>query len=401
VDRSQCVVAYELLFRGSRDAAFADFKDVTSAATRVIVNTFASLGMEGVLGRAQGFFNVNREVLLSDVIEVMPKERVMIEVLEDVVPDEAVIARCKALQKAGYEIALDDWIPDDPREVLLPYANAVKVDLPAVDRSDLGKLVRKLRRQPIQLLAEKVESIEEFERCRKLGFDLFQGYYFAKPVVLEGADIDASKSTLLRLLKLVTGDGDTEQIVAAFKQDAKLGLSLLRLVNTTGMAVRVRLETIEDAIRHLGLKRLARWVTILLFVEGKEDGGMRDPLLISAGHRARFMELVVEATISGPEKDSLQEQAFLVGMLSLADALLGCPLEDLVRELRLGADVSLALTHHEGELGELLQMAAATERNEVDKIEALMDARDLDLTALQEIENKAYAWVNGMTNPID
>ncbi len=399
VDRDQHVVAYELLFRSSKDATFADFAEASSAATRVIVNTFASLGMEAVLGRAQGFFNVNREVLLSGIIEALPKERVVIEVLEDVVPDEAVINRCRALQLDGYEIALDDWIVDDKREILLPYATVVKVDLPAVDPGDLRRLVRKLRREPVLLLAEKVETVEEFENCLALGFDRFQGYFFAKPVVLEGTDIDASKTTLLRLLKLVSGAGDTEEIVNAFKHDAKLGLNLLRLVNTAGMAVRVRLDTIEDAVRHLGLQRLSRWITVLLFVDGKVGGDMRDPLLISAGRRGRFMELLVEATRLGREVTVVREQAFLVGMLSMADALLGRPLEELVRELRLGPEVSLALTHKEGELGELLNIAIATERGDVDKIEALLEPHDLDLAALQEIENNAYIWVNGLTNP--
>ncbi|MFK7898657.1 MAG: EAL and HDOD domain-containing protein [Myxococcota bacterium] len=400
VDRDQQVVAYELLFRGSKDASFANFKDASDAAMRVIVNTFASLGMDAVLGRAQGFFNVNREVLLSEMIEVLPKERVVIEILEDVVPDAEVIARCKALQEAGYEIALDDWVVDDPREVLLPFANVVKVDLPAVDRGDLRRLVRGLRRRPLQLLAEKVETAEEFEICLGHGFDWFQGYFFAKPVVLEGVDIEASKTTLISLLKMVTGEADTDQIVNAFKQDGKLGLSLLRLVNTAGQAVRVRLQTIEDAVRHLGRQRLSRWVTLLLFVEGRDGDVGRDPLLIAAGRRARFMELVVEKTFQGPMRDELQEEAFLVGMLSLADALLGCPIDDLVRELRLGADVSLALTHHEGELGALLALAVATERGEIDKMETILSARDLDLAALQEIENQAYVWVNGLTKPV-
>lgn len=398
VDRDQHVVAYELLFRASKDATFADFAEASSAATRVIVNTFASLGMEAVLGRAQGFFNVNREVLLSAIIDALPQERVVIEVLEDIAPDDAVIKRCQALQAAGYEIALDDWVVDDPREALLPYATVVKVDLPGVPRADLRGLVRHLRRQSVLLLAEKVETREEFDECLALGFDRFQGYYFAKPVVLEGVDIDASKTILLRLLKLVNGVGSTDEIVEAFKQDAKLGLNLLRLVNTAGMAVRVRLESIEDAVRHLGMDRLSRWITVLLFVDDQVGGDMTDPLLISAARRARFMELVIEATRSNRDVGSVSEQAFLVGMLSLADALLGRPLEDLVRELRLGPEVSLAITHQEGELGELLRIAIATERGDLDKIEDLLDARELDFAALQEIENSAYVWVNGLTN---
>ena len=261
------------------------------AAIRVIVNTFVSLGMDAVLGRAMGFFNVTGEVLLSESVEAMPRDRVVLEVLEDVEPTEEILARCRELCTAGFKIALDDWVVDDPREVLLPWAEVVKVDLPSVAEKDLRKLVRTLRRSNVQLLAEKVETAEQFEACRKLGFDLFQGYFFAKPIVLEGADLDASKVTLVRLLQQINSNTETRVIVETLKQDATLGLNLLRLVNTAGRAVRVRLQTIEDAVRHLGLQQLSRWVAILLYAQGTGDD-MRNPLLTTAAHRGRLMERI-------------------------------------------------------------------------------------------------------------
>jgi EAL and modified HD-GYP domain-containing signal transduction protein len=136
----------------------------------------------------------------------------------------------------------------------------------------LRKLVRSLRRSDVQLLAEKVETAEEHALCSKLGFDLFQGYFFAKPIVLEGADLDATQTTLIQLLQQITADAETGAIVETFKQDAKLGLNLLRLVNTAGMTSRVRLDSIEGAVRHLGLQHLGRWVTILLYAQGKGSG---------------------------------------------------------------------------------------------------------------------------------
>ena len=175
VDRDQRVVAYELLFRSSAEARVADFDEVGRAAVRVMVDTFAALGMEAVLGRAQGFFNVTGEVFLSESIEALPRDRVVLEILESVEPTPEIQARCRELQEAGFAIALDDWVADDPRECLLPWASVVKVDLPAVPRKELRKLVRKLKEAEVQLLAEKVETAEEFEVCRKLGFDLFQG----------------------------------------------------------------------------------------------------------------------------------------------------------------------------------------------------------------------------------
>ena len=398
VDRDQHVVAYELLFRGSREAQVAVIDEVGRAVVRVMVNTFASMGMEAVLGQSDGFFNVNREVLLSDAIEALPRERVVIEILEDVEPDDDVIARCRRLHEDGFRLALDDWIVDDPRTPLLPWAEIVKVDLPAIAPRELRRLVRSLREHDLLLLAEKVETTEEFETCHRLGFDRFQGYYFARPVVLEGKDLDAAKTTLIQLLQQISAEAESRMIVESFKQDAKLSLNLLRLVNTAGRTARVRLESIEDAVRHLGLQHLARWVSILLYAQ--DDGSdLRSPLLTTAAHRGRLMELVVAGNASAEIDDAQRERAFLVGMLSLADALLGRSIEDLVLELRLGDEVARALTHHDGELGQLLTLAEAVERSRVEKFEGELERWHLDLDGLAQIEHEAYAWVHRLIEP--
>ena len=398
VDRDQHVVAYELLFRASRNAQIAEIDEVGRAAVRVMVNTFASMGMEAVLGQSDGFFNVNREVLLSDAIEALPRDRVVVEVLEDVPPDSEVIARCRDLHESGFRLALDDWIVDDPRTPLLAWADVVKVDLPAVPPRELRKLVRSLRDHDLRLLAEKVETTKQFETCHKLGFDLFQGYYFARPIVLEGKDVDAAKTTLIQLLQQISAEAESRLIVESFKQDAKLSLNLLRLVNTAGKSARVRLESIDDAVRHLGLQQLGRWVSILLYAQG-DGSDLRSPLLTTAAHRGRLMELVIDQTGASGDADLQRERAFLVGMLSLADALLGRSIEDLVRELRLGDEIARALTHHDGELGELLTLAEAVEQAQVEKFEDELERWHLDLDGLAKIEHDAYAWVHGLIEP--
>ncbi len=396
MDRDEHVVAYELLYRASREAVRAEISEVGRAATRVIVNALGSLGLEALLGRSAGFFNVNREVLLSDSIDWLPAERVVIELLEEVTPDDEVFERCQALRARGFRIALDDWIPDDPRERLLGCVDVVKVDLPAVPERALRRLVRELRRRDVELLAEKVETREQFEACHALGFERFQGFYFARPTVVEGADLDATKATLIRLLQLIAAEAETASIVEQLKQDAKLGLHLLRLVNTPGMASSVRFETIEDAVRQLGLERLARWVAVLLYVQ--DDGSdWPSPLLTSAAHRGRLMELVMDQGGAGADARHDRERAFLVGMLSLADALLRRPLGELVRELHLGDEVACALTERAGMLGALLDLAEQVERSDLEKFEPALARWDLDLGSLQAIEHDAYAWVHGLT----
>ena len=396
VDRDRRVVAYELLYRSSSTATVADFDEQNVAAVRVIANTFATLGEETVLGGNLGFFNVTREVLLSETIHALPKERVVIELLEQIEADREVVARCRALREAGYQIALDDWVHEDPRVGLLPCADIVKVDLPSVAKRDLRRVVRSLREGGKQLLlAEKVETQQEFETCHGLGFDRFQGYFFARPTVLEGVAIDPSQTTLLRLLQQISVGTDTAAIVESFKQDAKLGLNLIRLVNTAGNAVRVRLESIDDGVRTLGMRQLSRWISVLLFAGGRQ-GGARDPLLTLAAHRGRLMELLVEAAKKKGVLRIERERAFLVGMLSLVDALLGRPIESIVQDLRLGPDIAQALTQHEGELGRLLSLAVAAERGDMVAIEGELEWLELSVAELQQHDHAAYAWLHDL-----
>ncbi len=396
VDRHRQLVAYELLFRSSVTATVADFDEIGRAAVRVMANTFASLGVDAVLGHARGFFNVTEDLLLSHSIEALPKDRVVLEILEDVPASAAVLARCRALHESGYSIALDDWREDDPREALLPWVSIVKVDLPAFAPRSLRALARHLRSSGVDLLAEKVETADQFALCRAAGFDLFQGYFFAAPMVLEGAEVDATRSTLLRVLQQISSNAEISTLVETFKQDARLGLSLLRLVNSAGQRKGMRLESIEAAVVHLGRQQLGRWVEILLYA-GDSSAEPHNPLLTLAIHRGRLMEGLAAALDPENADAGQSERAFLVGMLSLADALLGRPLPQLVQELGLADSLAHALTAREGRLGSLLTLAEQVERGEVSRFEPVLEARGLDLPRLQSIDDAAYAWVHGVT----
>lgn len=393
------MVAYELLYRGSRDARTAVFPEGNLAALRVMANTFASLGEAAVLGGHLGFFNVTRAVLLSDALLALPRESVVIELLEDIPHDREVEERCRSLRAAGYRIALDDWVLDDPRKALLPFADIVKVDLLAVEPRALRRLARSLRGDGRLLLAEKVESQEQFEACHRIGFDRFQGYFFARPTVLEGVGIDPSQTTLLRLMQLLGVEADTAEIVESFKQDAKLGLSLLRIVNTAGNSTGMRLESIDDGVRHLGLRQLTRWISVLLYAQGRGGGG-QDPLLATAAHRGRLMELVAGAASRRGIGGLDAERAFLVGMLSLADALLGRSLDQIVKELRLAPEVVAALCAREGPLGRLLAFAEAAERGDLAKLESELAWLDSSFEELQSFDQAAYAWLHALQQSI-
>ena len=184
VDTSGLTVGYELLYRDGADATAANFRSPEQASLQVITNTFAGFGVDGVLGSRFGLLNVTRDMLLSDAINVLPPDRVWLEVIAGQVFDAEMVARCRSLRERGYRLALDDYCVDDEREPYLDLFELVKVDLPHTDKRELDGLVAMLRRCKVGVLAQKIESQAEFELCRGLGCELFQGYHFERPQTL-------------------------------------------------------------------------------------------------------------------------------------------------------------------------------------------------------------------------
>lgn len=236
LDREQRLHAYELLFRsGSRN--FAEVTDGVQATATVIANAFSELGIEAALGSHRGFINVDEAFLFSDMLELLPRHAVVLEILETVPPTPAVVERCAALKAAGFTLALDDVIQLEPEFAdLLALVEIVKVDIQPLSRVQLMQLVMKLKPLGKQLLAEKVDSREQMEQCQKLGFSLFQGYYFAKPTIIAGKKLDHSQLSLMKLMGLLLGDADTSELEAALKPEPGLTINLLRMTNSVGAA---------------------------------------------------------------------------------------------------------------------------------------------------------------------
>lgn len=396
LDRNENLVAYELLFRGSAQANSAVFAEQGSASLRVIVNAFMTMGLDRVLGKSLGFFNVVGPMIMSDLIEALPKERVVIEVLENVVVDDKLRKRCAQLQEDGFAIALDDWVQNDAREEILSIADYVKVDLMEIPRNRWRSVVRHLRKHDLILLAEKVETREDFDECLKLGFDLFQGYFFAVPQVLECGSVDPSRLVILDLIQKLIGEADNETIGETLKHHASIGVNLLRLVNSAAMDLVTKIASVEDAIVYLGRENLRRWLFMLLYI-GDSDEGAQNPLLQTATHRGRLMELIVGELLEGSEAKSQADSAFLVGMLSLIDVLLGQPIEEIIGELHLSDDVTNAILKGEGFLGQLLELTLLVERADFDAVDRSLAELGMDVPTLQDCENRTYAWVHSLS----
>jgi len=394
LDRELRLHAYELLFRSGSQDNVATVTDGVAATATVIANAFTELGVEAALGDCRGFINVDQEFLFSDMLELLPRHAVVLEILETVVPTPAVIDRCRALKSAGFTLALDDVVEFPAAyDELLSLVDIVKIDIQAVPAEQLQALTRQLRPKGKILLAEKVDSRAQMEQCLQLGFTLFQGYFFARPTIIAGRRLDHSQLSLMKLMGLLLADAETSQIENALKSEPGLTVNLLRMSNsvTSGGA---HIASLNQAITLLGRRQLQRWLQLLLFAsDGKSHEN--NALLLMAATRGRLMELLAGETRAGDQ--AYADQAFMVGIMSLMPALVGLPIQEIVAPLPLPERVKDALSGSGGSLAQLLGIAEASENGDLPGLAGkLAGMPQLTTKALNCAQTAALAWAGNI-----
>jgi EAL and modified HD-GYP domain-containing signal transduction protein len=374
LDRALALVGYELLFRGSNAIDHAIVGDADEATSTVVVNAFTELGLDKVVGPARAWINVTAEFVTQGLAFALPRDRVVLELLEDQVPSDALLTQLDLLRRDGYTVALDDfaWSPD--REPLLQHVDLVKVELLNRDPAAVAEDVARLRPYGMRLLAEKVESSEEHERCEALGFDLFQGYFFCKPETLAARGVAPNRLAMLQLVAALQ-DPDIEfaRLETLISRDVALSYRLLRYINSAYFGIRREVDSIGRAITLLGLENIRRWATLTVFA-GIDDKPAE--LIVTGLTRARFCEL------AGPRRFGIEhaERAFTLGLFSVVDALMDAPMAEVLDRLPFPAEMVAALVEGKGAQGELLAAARACERGE------FPDA------GLAEIQDEAMRW---------
>ena len=425
LDRHQQLYAYKLLFRDGRAATGnrAAIDDPTQATATVIANAFAELATHDALGRRRCFISIDHELLFSELVEALPAPLVTLEIHLPPAPDagasgpednaaagagteieaaeaEQLAARCRQLRARGLTLALDGSRLAPAYRQLLGEVDVVKLTVGKdVDAGDddpaLRARVAELRPLARTLLAEKVETRAQFDLCQQLGFDLFQGYYFAQPTLIVGQKLNPSQLSLLRLLALVVEDAETSQIERAFKLEPGLTVNLLRLTNSVSSGLAMKITSLRHAITVLGRRQLQRWLQLLAYTSPRQAATGSNPLLQLAATRGRLMELLVER-LYGRNRE-LCDQAFLVGIISLMPALLGTTMHELLERLPVAPRVSQALLAYGGAHGQLLHLVEATESADPQALEAaLRQHPTLGSDFLDASLAQALAWANGL-----
>lgn len=390
IDRNGELVGYELLFRSGDGSGI---EDTVLATSTVVANAFAEIGLAQVIGPYVGHLNVDTDFLFSDLVEALPADRIVLELYEKKI-DEATLARLAELRQAGYRIALDDFVGNfDGFDVLLPAVDMVKVDFKRIDALLVPLIVDMLRKHDVKLIAQKVETPEQFELAKSLGMDQFQGFHFAQPQLISAKCPKPAKLALLRLLALALEDAETQAIEAEFKRHPNLTINLIRLVNSAACSRGQSITSLRHALVLLGRRQLRVWLQLLLYTADRGNRSLGSPLLQLAAARGKLMELLA-ARKPGPES-VLKELAFITGILSLMNVLLEMSYEDILRELNLPDAVKHALLDRAGEIGEMLALTEILERDDgAELASAVSKLGAVDGSELIGLQLAAYRWAN-------
>ena len=394
LNRDGAIVAYELLFR-SAGSLVAVIENASQATASVIVNTMTAFGLEAILGKHKGYINLDLELLMSDSLNLLPKEQIVIELLETVEVTPDLIGRCRFLKESGFTLALDDHEYDPKFHELYGIADIVKVDLIQTPSVRLEEMIKQLRCYPLQLLAEKVETQDEFRRCLELGFDMFQGYYFAKPSIIEKRRLDESGYIMLKLMQLLNDDADVEEIEKIIRESTGLTYKLLLLVNSVGGGSRNSIKTVRHAITLIGRQQVKRWVQLALFADN-DQCGMENPLVEMAAVRATFMENLARQNKIWNLTHDFAEKAFMTGILSILGEIYDIPMDELLQRLNLSKDVCDALVTRSGKLGRLLHVAELQEMMAHDHTVRHLDEIGVSIMDVIESQQRAYSWRGSM-----
>jgi len=355
-DREMATYAYELLYR-SGGSGGVNVTDGDMATSSVMLNTFVEIGLENVVGSHLAFINLTRGFFIDEPYIPFEKNQVVLEILEDIKVDQQLVDTVKKLTAEGYRIALDDYAFEPHWDPLLPHVSIIKVEVPAVDRQCIKSQVEQLRKHNVKLLAEKIETEEEHQLYLDLGFDLFQGYYFSRPQIIQGKRLAENQLVILQLLAhlndpKITMD-DLERVIV---QDAALSYKILRHINSAAVALPRKLDRIGEAVVYLGLQQIRTWANLIVL--SRTDDKPQE-LLYSALVRACMCEQLIER---GGRGDPLM--AYTAGLLSALDLLLGSPLEEIMQELPVSDEIKRAIMKHEGAIGGAISCALAYEQQQ-------------------------------------
>jgi len=388
LDRRQGIYGYELLFRSGLDNAL-HAANQDQASFEMLHTSLLGFGLDTLLGDKLGFVNASREVLLQEFYLVLPRERTIIELVENVQPTPEVIEACHGVKRAGYRLALDDFVRRPEMAPLAELADVIKVDFPRTGEAERRAIVREFGPRRAQLVAEKVETREQFAAAMGEGFTHFQGYFFCEPEILSASDVPAFKRNCVRFMaELHRPDLDFDKLEAIIKQEVALAVKLLRYLNSAGFGWRHEITSIKHALRVLGERATRKWCSLMALTVLGEDQPAQ--MVITSLVRAQFAEQVGrEAGLGSRDVD-----LFLIGMLSTLDGLLGRPMDEALTHIPVSSEIRDTLLGRRTSLSAIWALVLCYERAEWDRLKGIADAADVSVGRLPSLYRNSVQWVD-------
>ncbi len=395
LDRSGKIYAYELLFRDSPTSDTAVIASDMLATAQVLENVLNNIGVQKIIGNNKAFVNCSRNMLLDNLFGLLNPKHFVLEVLEDVEVDDAVVQAVQRYRSLGFEIALDDFIFNDEFiqrfKPLFPLVSYVKMDVVDNSIDAMTKAAAFFKVLGIKLLAEKVEDEATFKRCEEAGYDYFQGFFFAKPELVTGQKIDATSAAILQLMMLLHKRPSLEELCDYFERHQDIAANLLKFVNSDAVSKHSSISCIKDAIVWVGLAHIQEWLLLMLYA--RPEMGITpqsSPLFQNASHRAKFLESL--ARTLDQEDDEFCAKAYMVGLISRMDALVRAPLETILPDAPADDEMQDALLNRSGRLGMLLRLADAVEQDDSQGIQFAIEELGLTSRLLSLCITESYSW---------
>jgi EAL and modified HD-GYP domain-containing signal transduction protein len=340
LDRNQQTYGYELLYR-NKNSGPEEGVSGNLVTARTLLYTFLEFGVKHLVGPHKAFVNFTRTLFTDHQSLMLDKSRFVLEVLEDIVIDAELIRGIRKLHMKGYVIALDDYRFESHWDPLLPYCSIIKVEILGLNLEAYADKIAALKERGLILLAEKVETYAEFEMARRMGFDLFQGYFFAKPQVLSTEILQSNQNLLIKMISRINDSRvDLEEVAKLISLDPKLSFKVLRFINSAFFGFTKKINSIQQAVMYIGLKRLRTWASLFIM----SDMPVKSSEIMKTGLvRAELCYLMSKELGRGEP-----ESAYTVGLLSILDALMDQPIDQLVKEMPLAAEMAEALVDHTG-----------------------------------------------------
>jgi EAL and modified HD-GYP domain-containing signal transduction protein len=400
IDVNATICAYEILYRDMNKESVITGDRYASAA--VISNVLNKFGTKALLEDKRGFVKIDEKFLLNDIIFSVPKEFFVFDLLEYVEMNDKVIDRIKKLYKQEYILGLNDTKLDaatfEKYADILKYLSFFKLDFDKGLDADIAKNIKKLKSYGIQIIASKVEDHDSYEHAKELGVDCFQGYFFAKPKILENAKYEAAQFDVLKLYNLLMQDASIEEITTAFEKSPEITLQLLQFINSGAFHFRNRISSIQQVITLMGRMTLAKWLMLMIYSKSLSKNKNHEPLMLMVQNRIELMELILKAIEPNVKSERLGE-AYLVAVLSLIDTIFSMRLEDILERINISESVKDALLDHKNVFGEILRVILYIENSNFKGVAQFERDYSLAPGTIQDLVVGAIENVNKFNHP--